>query len=285
MWIYGIIYKSKAKDKTELFSGKMVSGKIFIYFHSFERRRLMRLDKFLSETGTASRSESRRAARTGGISVNGSPVFDVSVHISPEQDVIAYRGQIIRYRKYIYLMLNKPEGVISATEDAAERTVLDLLPETYKKAGLFPCGRLDKNTTGLLILTNNGALTHKLLSPKNHVEKTYRFTCEKPLSGTDHARLEGGVDIGEVHPTAPAVLTLFSERTGEITVTEGKFHQIKRMFEAVDNRIVLLERISFAGIPLDPSLSRGGFRELTGKEIAILESRLSLSDSNHPTSI
>ena len=245
----------------------------------------MRLDKFLSETGTASRSESRRAARTGGISVNGSPVFDVSVHISPEQDVIAYRGQIIRYRKYIYLMLNKPEGVISATEDAAERTVLDLLPETYKKAGLFPCGRLDKNTTGLLILTNNGALTHKLLSPKNHVEKTYRFACEKPLSGTDHARLEDGVDIGEVHPTSPAVLTLFSDRTGEITVTEGKFHQIKRMFEAVNNRIILLERISFAGIPLDPSLSRGGFRELTGKEFAILESRLSLSDSTQSTSI
>lgn len=233
----------------------------------------MRLDKFLSEAGVASRSESRKAAKTGGIAVNGAPVSDASIHIDPERDEVSYQGQIIRYQKYIYLMLNKPEGVISATEDASERTVLDLLPEAYRKRELFPCGRLDKNTTGLLILTNNGALAHKLLSPKRHVEKAYRFTCEMPLSQADCVRLEHGVDIGESHPTAPAMLSLFSDRMGEITITEGKFHQIKRMFEAVNNRIVSLERVSFAGIPLDPSLARGAFRELTEEETAILENR------------
>lgn len=132
----------------------------------------MRLDKFLSETGTASRSESRKAARAGGISVNGDPVSDPSFPIDPEHDEVSYFGRRVHYQKYVYLMMNKPEGVISATDDISERTVLDLLPDKYRRLGLFPCGRLDKNTTGLLILTNNGALAHKLLSPKHHVKKS-----------------------------------------------------------------------------------------------------------------
>ena len=233
----------------------------------------MRLDKFLSETGTASRSESRKAARTGGISVNGTAVHDTAVHIDPEQDEIFFMGSRIVYRKSIYLMLNKPEGVVSATDDGTERTVLDLLPGKYRKMGLFPCGRLDKNTTGLLILTNNGALAHRLLSPKCHVEKTYRFTCERPLTDADCELLRRGVNIGEKSSTLPAKLTLSSDRSGEITVTEGKYHQIKRMFEAVCNKILSLERISFAGIPLDPALARGEWRELTAAEAADIESK------------
>lgn len=233
----------------------------------------MRLDKFLSETGTASRSESRKAARTGGISVNGAVIYDTAVHINPEEDEVSYMGTRIVYRKYIYLMLNKPEGVVSATDDDTERTVLDLLPDKYRKMGLFPCGRLDKNTTGLLILTNNGALAHRLLSPKCHVEKTYRFTCERPLTDADCELLRRGVDIGEKSSTLPAKLMLFSDRSGEITVTEGKYHQIKRMFQAVCNKILSLERISFAGIPLDSALARGGWRELTAAEAAYIESK------------
>ena len=154
----------------------------------------MRLDKFLSETGTASRSESRKAARAGGISVNGAVIYDTAVHIDPEKDEVSYMGNRIVYRKYSYLMLNKPEGVVSATDDGTERTVLDLLPDKYRKMGLFPCGRLDKNTTGLLILTNNGALAHRLLSPKCHVEKTYRFTCERALTDADCELLRRGVE-------------------------------------------------------------------------------------------
>lgn len=226
----------------------------------------MRLDKFLSETGTASRSESKKAARSGGITVNGAAVRDTAVHIDPEKDTVIYMGQPVNYRKFVYVMLNKPAGVLSATEDGEGQTVMDLLPEKYRKMGLFPCGRLDKNTLGLLILTNNGQLSHRLLSPKCHVEKTYRFECERPLRPEDCKLLCDGVDIGEKSSTQPARLTLSSERSGEITVTEGKFHQIKRMFQAVCNKITYLERVRFADIPLDTALARGEWRELTEEE-------------------
>ena len=232
----------------------------------------MRLDKFLSETGTASRSESKKAARVGGVTLNGVAVRDLSVHIDPETDRISYMNTPVIYQKNIYIMMNKPDGVISATEDGNEKTVLELLPEKYRKMEIFPCGRLDKNTLGLLILTNNGALAHRLLSPKCHVEKTYRFECERPLTDGDVELLCKGVDIGEKSSTQPAKVTLTSSRSGEISVTEGKFHQIKRMFQAVCNKITYLERIRFADIPLDTTLARGEWRELTDKEREILES-------------
>ena len=232
----------------------------------------MRLDKFLSETGTASRSESKKAARVGGVTLNGVAVRDLSVHIDPETDRISYMNTPVIYQKNIYVMMNKPDGVISATEDGNEKTVLELLPEKYRKMEIFPCGRLDKNTLGLLILTNNGALAHRLLSPKCHVEKTYRFECERPLTDGDVELLCKGVDIGEKSSTQPAKVTLTSSRSGEISVTEGKFHQIKRMFQAVCNKITYLERIRFADIPLDTNLARGEWRELTEEETKILES-------------
>ncbi len=231
----------------------------------------MRLDKFLSETGTATRSESKKAARYGGVTLNGVAVRDLSVHIDPENDRVTYMGSPIIYQKNIYLMMNKPDGVISATEDGNEKTVLELLPEKYRKMEIFPCGRLDKNTLGLLILTNNGALAHRLLSPKCHVEKTYRFECERPLTEADVELLCKGVDIGEKSSTQPAKVSLTSNRSGEISVTEGKFHQIKRMFQAVCNKITYLERIRFADIPLDTNLARGEWRELTKEEREILE--------------
>ena len=231
----------------------------------------MRLDKFLSETGTATRSESKKAARSGGVMLNGVAVRDLSVHIDPEKDRVTYMDNPVLYQKNIYIMMNKPDGVISATEDGNETTVLELLPEKYRKMDIFPCGRLDKNTLGLLILTNNGALAHRLLSPKCHVEKTYRFECERPLTEADVELLCKGVDIGEKSSTQPAKVLLTSSRSGEISVTEGKFHQIKRMFQAVCNKITYLERIRFADIPLDTSLARGEWRELTEEEREILE--------------
>ena len=231
----------------------------------------MRLDKFLSETGTATRSESKKAARSGGVTLNGVAVRDLSVHIDPEKDRVTYMDTPVIYQKNIYIMMNKPDGVISATEDGNETTVLELLPEKYRKMEIFPCGRLDKNTLGLLILTNNGALAHRLLSPKCHVEKTYRFECERPLTDGDVELLCKGVDIGEKSSTQPAKVSLTSSRSGEISVTEGKFHQIKRMFQAVCNKITYLERIRFADIPLDTTLARGEWRELTEKEREILE--------------
>ena len=223
----------------------------------------MRIDKFLTETGTCSRSEAGKAVRRGEVLLNGRAVRSASEQIDPEKDRLTFRGEEIVYRKYTYIILNKPEGVVSATEDG-DVTVIDLLPEQLRRLSLFPCGRLDKYTVGFVLLTNDGALAHRLLSPKHHVEKCYRFLSRSPLSDEDMARLEAGVDIGGYF-TAPCRL----EREGEgylITLTEGKYHQIKRMLEAVGNKITFLERISFAGIALPAELARGEWRYLTENE-------------------
>ena len=229
----------------------------------------MRLDRFLSDTGTATRTESAKAVRAGLVTVNGARPKSASLHVDPEKDMVVYQGRTVFYRRFTYLMLNKPDGYLSATEDSRDPTVLDLLPTELRRLNLFPCGRLDKNTLGFLLLTNDGDLAHKLLSPRYHVEKTYRYRCESVLSEADVARLEAGVDIGDC-VTKPASVCRETETVGTITVTEGKFHQIKRMFEAVNNKIVGLERVSFGGLALDPTLERGQFRPLTEAEEAHL---------------
>ena len=180
----------------------------------------------------------------------------------------------IVYRKYTYVMLNKPEGYVSATEDGRDPTVLELLPKQLQKLSLFPCGRLDKNTLGLMLLTDNGELAHRMLSPKRHVKKQYRFECRSPVSDEDRNKIEEGIRLADGYMTKPAELDLDKDRTsGVITLHEGKYHQIKRMFGAVnDNRIVYLERISFGPLVLDKSLSRGEWRYLTDEEISEIES-------------
>lgn len=231
----------------------------------------MRLDKFLSETATATRSEAGKAARKGAIFVNGAPCKDPSVHIDPEKDVIEYFGERIVYSKYTYIMLNKPQGYVSATEDGRDKTVIDLLPEKLRGIGLFPCGRLDKNTTGLMMLTDDGDLGHKLLAPKNHVSKTYGFKCESPLSNEDADKLEKGVYIAGGHLTKPAKIKLYESRLeGEITITEGKYHQIKYMFETVKNKITELERLTFGPLVKDEKLQRGEWRFLSDAEVEML---------------
>ena len=169
-------------------------------------------------------------------------------------------------------MLNKPDGYVSARTDDKSPTVLELLPPELQKIGLFPCGRLDKNTFGLMILTNNGPLSHKLLSPKNHVDKKYRFNVKFPISQNDVEALEQGVDIGG-YMTAPCKVDMTDERSGYITLTEGKYHQIKLMAEAVHNQITFLERVSFGPVALDTNLSRGEWRHLTPEEQTALEAR------------
>lgn len=232
----------------------------------------MRLDKFLSTTATATRSEAGKAARRGQIVVNGLPCKDPSAHIDPEKDVIVYCGERVLYRKYTYIMLNKPKGYVSATEDGKDKTVLELLPEKLRDIGLFPCGRLDKNTTGLMLLTDNGELGHKLLAPKSHVSKTYGFKCGSELSDEDVERLENGVYIAGGYLTKPAKVKLYDSRTeGEITITEGKYHQIKFMLEAVKNKITELERLTFGPLVKDNTLASGEWRYLTESEVEMLE--------------
>ncbi len=232
----------------------------------------MRLDKLLSEMGLCSRTECKKAAKAGKITVDGVIQKASDIHVDPEKNVITYLGKRVEYRKFTYIMLNKPEGYISATDDKKEHTVLELLDERTQKLGLFPCGRLDKNTLGLLILTNDGELCHRLLSPKHHVSKVYFFHAERSITEEDKARLEAGVNLdGEL--TKPAKLSLCDDRmSGYLTLTEGKFHQVKRMLEAVCNKITYLERVEFAGIPIDTSLERGAWRELNEDEEAHLQS-------------
>ena len=224
----------------------------------------MRLDKFLSVTKTASRSEATKAARQGLITVNGSVVTDPSVHIDENSDRIVFNGREVAYKRFIWIMMNKPSGILSASTDKKAKTVVDLLPPPLDSMGLFPCGRLDKDTVGLIMLTNDGELSHKLLSPKKHAEKLYRFRLSRPYDKTK--RIEDGIMMdGKL--TKPAVIEMKSDTEGSITLTEGKYHQIKRMLEAVHNKIVTLERVTFSFLTLDGLPERGQWRYLSEEEI------------------
>ncbi|MBP3321952.1 MAG: rRNA pseudouridine synthase [Clostridia bacterium] len=231
---------------------------------------MMRLDKFLSVTATASRKESAVLLKKGRVKVNGQPVFKGETKIDEEKDTVTLDGEPILFQKNRYILLHKPQGYVSSTDDPSGPTVLELLPEKERR-NLFPCGRLDKNTTGLLILTDDGPLAHRLLSPKHHAKKEYYFTCQRKITAQDVADLEGGVDIGG-YITKPCKITLFDDFSGSITLTEGKYHQIKLMFAARCNKILTLHRHAFGGIVLDPALKQGEWRYLTPEEVNLLES-------------
>ena len=231
----------------------------------------MRLDKFLSETGTATRSESAKAIRRGGVLVNGVAASSPSMQIDPEHAAVDYNGERVVYRRYTYIMLNKPTGVVSATEDGRDRTVLDLLPEKLRRLDLFPCGRLDKNTVGLMLLTDDGDTAHRLLSPRRHVAKRYAFRCKFPLTEQECARFRDGLILEDGYETKPADIELGEDmRSGIITLVEGKYHQIKRMMEALHNQITYQELISFGPLTLPADLERGEWRELTPEEEAAI---------------
>ena len=224
----------------------------------------MRLDKYLSEAAVCSRSEAAKAARAGKIEVDGERVKSAAVHIDPATVVVKYFGRQVEWKEFTYIMLNKPKGYVSSTEDSG-RTVMDLLPEECRKKNMFPCGRLDIDTTGLLLITNDGERAHRLLSPAHHVKKTYAFVASEPVGEAERIALERGVDIGG-YISSPAEVTLDTPTSGRITITEGKFHQIKRMFASVGSGIVELERVSFGPLTLDGALSYGEYRYLTAEE-------------------
>ena len=227
----------------------------------------MRLDKFLSVTKTCTRSECAKAAKRGQISVNGKCVTDPSAHIDPDTDAVLFDGAAVNYRRFIWIMMNKPSGILSASTDKKVRTVVDLLLPPLNSMGLFPCGRLDKDTVGLIMLTNDGELAHKLLSPKKHAEKIYAFELDRPHDVSK--RIEDGIMMdGKL--TKPAVIEMETPTKGKITLTEGKYHQIKRMFEHAGSTVTYLERLSFGGVTLDPALERGQWRYLTENEEKIL---------------
>ena len=231
---------------------------------------MMRLDKYLCETGFGTRSQVKDLLKKGQVMVNGEVVKKPELKINETTDQILCQGKKASYQKNIYLMLHKPAGVVSATEDNREKTVLDLVRPEDRKNGLFPVGRLDKDTEGLLLLTDDGELAHRLLSPKKHVDKTYYAKIDGQVTEEHVKQFREGLDIGDEKKTLPAVLTiLLSGPVSEIEVTihEGRFHQIKRMFEAVGCKVTYLKRLSMGSLVLDETLPPGESRPLTEAEL------------------
>ena len=240
----------------------------------------MRLDKYLSDMGAGTRSELKKEIRKSGVSVDGTVVTDPGFSVSASSRVV-FRGTVIAYEEFVYYMLNKPAGVISASEDGREETVVGLIPEP-KRRDLFPVGRLERDTEGLLIITNDGALSHRLLSPKHHVDKVYYVRVSGILTGNDIELFRDGLVLTDGLECLPADLTILSvsedEYTSEaeITIREGKFHQVKRMFSSVGAEVLYLKRLSMGPLVLDPGLAPGESRRLTPDEMALLGLQVSI---------
>ena len=232
----------------------------------------VRLDKFLADAGVGTRSQVKGFLKKGLVTVNGEPARKPEQKISLETDLIVFQGTVLSYTEFYYYMLNKPSGYVSATDDNTAPTVLSLLKGAPGK-DLFPVGRLDKDTEGLLLITNDGALAHRLLSPRHHVDKTYFVRADGTVTEDDCSRLEAGVDIGEDRPTLPARAALLSSgpvSEVELTIHEGKFHQVKRMFQVVGKPVLYLRRLSMGSLTLDETLPPGQYRPLREEEIAAL---------------
>ncbi|WP_310602808.1 pseudouridine synthase [Anaerosporobacter sp.] len=235
-------------------------------------KELMRLDKYLADMGAGTRSEVKLFIKKGRVQVNNEVVTDANRKIETGSDIVCLDGRDISYVHYEYFMLNKPAGVLSATEDKRAETVIDLIT-TSKRKDLFPVGRLDKDTEGLLLITNDGALTHSLLSPKKHVDKKYYAKVEGVVTEEDIELFSKGLQVDDEFLAMPAKLTILSQ--GELSeiiliIQEGKFHQVKRMFEAVGKTVVYLKRLSMGSLQLDESLQPGEYREVTEEELALL---------------
>lgn len=238
----------------------------------------IRIDKLLAHMGLGTRSEIKKAVKLGKVTIDGRVVKDSGLIVDPEQANVAFDGVPVVYRDMVYFMLNKPQGVISATEDGRERTVIDLLEPEDRLREPFPVGRLDKDTVGLLLLTNDGQLAHELLSPRKHVAKTYEALVQGDVGEADKQTFAAGVTLDDGYVTMPADLQILQHEQREdelfssvsLTITEGKFHQVKRMFEAVGKKVVYLKRISMGPLKLDESLPEGSYRELSDDEVELL---------------
>lgn len=228
----------------------------------------MRLDKFVADAAALTRSEARKRIKNGAVRCEDTVIKDISYQVD-ENAHIFVNDREVTYKKYIYIMMNKPQGVVSATEDKRQKTVLSLLPEAFSRYDLFPAGRLDIDTEGFLLITNDGVLAHNLLSPNKNTGKTYFVRLEKNISDEEIETLRKGVDIGECI-TKEAKVERICENEINLTITEGKFHQIKRMAHTIGNNVVYLKRLSYGALFLDESLKTGEYRLLTDEETQLL---------------
>ena len=226
-----------------------------------------RLDKFLAAQGKGTRKEVGRLIRSGAVAVDGVPVRDPAAKVDPSCQTVAVGGSPILWQEHLYIMMNKPAGVLSSTEDRRQKTVLDLLPEDLRRRGLFPAGRLDKDTTGLLLITDDGELAHKMLSPKSHVYKQYRAQLDAPVEEADIQAFAAGV-AWEGEQYAPARLWVEQDpRAAFVEIREGRFHQVKRMFQARGKTVLSLKRLKIGGLSLDSTLQEGECRLLAPEEV------------------
>lgn len=232
---------------------------------------MLRLDRYLVTLGIGSRSEVQKLIRRGGVKVNGLPVTDPGKQVDETSAALTVQGQPVDGRLTRHVMLHKPAGLLTAARDKKQPTVMDLLPDVYAAIGCMPVGRLDKDTTGLLFLTTDGELNHRLLSPGRHVDKTYLAQVDGPLDASHVQAFAEGLHLSDFD-AQPALLEIVAPQTGRVTVHEGKFHQIKRMFSAVGREVTALHRETFGSLTLDPALPEGEWRELTAQEIAALYS-------------
>ncbi|MCM0650743.1 rRNA pseudouridine synthase [Clostridium swellfunianum] len=234
-----------------------------------------RLDKVLANLGYGSRKEVKALVKNKEVLIDGEIAVDSSMQIDPEKSEIIVAGEKVNYRQFIYLLMNKPAGVVSATFDKFDETVIDLIDDEYKVFEPFPVGRLDKDTVGFLLVTNDGELNHRLISPKWHVDKVYYAEIDKKVEESDIKAFESGITLDDGYKCMPAKLEILSADDNgsevRVTIQEGKFHQVKRMFNSVGKNVVYLKRISFGPLSLPEDLDEGQYRELTEKEIELLK--------------
>ncbi|EAE2116848.1 TPA_asm: 16S rRNA pseudouridine(516) synthase [Listeria monocytogenes] len=233
----------------------------------------MRLDKLLSHTGFGSRKEVKPLLKSGAVVVNGTIQKDSKTQVNPDKDQITVHGTPVVYQEFVYFMLHKPQNVVSATEDNVSETVIDLLAQEDTLTDLFPVGRLDKDTEGLLIITNDGTLAHNLLSPKKHIDKTYYAKIDGDVTAADVEAFAAGIELDYGYTCKPASLEIITPNEINVTIQEGKFHQVKRMFAARGKTVSYLKRISMGNLQLDESLELGEYRPLTEAELAILQNK------------
>ena len=235
---------------------------------------LKRLDKLIALNCNVSRKDARKLIKDAAVSINSHVCLRAEELVDPEVDDIDVKGYNFTAKEHIYIMLNKPQGVISATTDPAKKTVIDIIPPELKRRSLFPAGRLDRDTTGLLIITDDGAFAHKIMSPAHHVFKTYQATLSFPIDENDIRKLEEGITLGDGTECLPAKVKAFTTSDGlpaaEIKIREGKYHQVKRMFHALGNNVEQLRRIQIGSLKLDTSLAEGECREMTENELELV---------------
>ncbi|MGN1348439.1 MAG: pseudouridine synthase [Acutalibacteraceae bacterium] len=229
-----------------------------------------RLDKILSSYFSLSRADTKKMMKKQCVNVNGEAVKAPDIKVDPEKDKITVDGKEVIFKKHIYIMMNKPKGVISASDDKKTETVVDLVPDELYRDGLFPAGRLDKDTTGFVLLTDDGDFAHRILSPRNHVEKTYLALLEKPLTQSDIEHFLSGVELKDGTLCLEAKVRMKEGNTAEVIIHEGKYHQVKRMFAALGNRVLELRRVKIGSLSLDEALGEGECREITNEELLLI---------------